>query len=380
MKNDITKSTLLEFLNGELDMAGVEAVEKWLQASEKNRQDFSEVQKGYCRARWAVREALIGDHSRLYLPVNKRRTNLRRWIAAAVLLPIATAVSLLFIFSDNSGDNEKIALVGQLTDQVILELSDGSQHIVNPSADTTLTEKSGARVAIVSGEIIYDNPILPNEAVYNKLTVPRGSNIYKLTLGDGSTVWLNSDSHLEYPLNFSGDERRVSVAGEAFFDIVRDESKPFIVETSGHLVTVLGTQFNISGYPGEPVITTLATGRVHISVGDVVSPVHLSPGQQSSVSPEAGIINVTAVDVENFISWKDGILSVEKVSLEDILKKIARKYDVSFDLTDADLTNVVLRGSIPMGVSLETVLSVINKTTNVEFKVKKNGEIKVTLV
>lgn len=92
------------------------------------------------------------------------------------------------------------------------------------------------------------------------MIIPRGGE-YKIVLADGSRVWINSQSVLEFPARFTENERRVRLKGEAYFDIIKDEHKPFIVEVGDKEVRVLGTQFNISDYEGS-FVATLVSGKV----------------------------------------------------------------------------------------------------------------------
>ena len=105
---------------------------------------------------------------------------------------------------------------------------------------------------------------MPDTTVFNQLIVPRGG-LYLLVLSDGTRVWMNSDSHLKYPIMFAGDKREVILSGEAYFDVVKDESAPFIVKTESGKIEVLGTEFNIKCYSDESaLVTTLVNGKSEI--------------------------------------------------------------------------------------------------------------------
>jgi len=176
------------------------------------------------------------------------------------------------------------------------------------------------------------------------LTTPRGGT-YQIVLPDSTVVWLNSASTLKYPNRFDGPERVVELEGEAYF-YVREQrlepggnrrsqrKKPFKVISRGQEVEVLGTQFNISAYPDEQTKTTLVTGRVQVAPSDV-SPIAIRPGQQSIVNGKD--IRITAIDTSQYIAWKHGIFHFESTPLEEMLKQIARWYDV----------NVIYKQGIP---------------------------------
>lgn len=129
---------------------------------------------------------------------------------------------------------------------------------------------------------------------YNRMIIPRGGE-YKIVLADGSQVWINSQSVLEFPSRFTGGERRVKLKGEAYFEVSRNESKPFVVEVEDKEVRVLGTQFNTSDYKGS-FVTTLVSGKVQVRVGDVDYILH--PSMQARV--ESGKVVVEKVDIKEF--------------------------------------------------------------------------------
>src|SRR5690606_17382011 len=124
-------------------------------------------------------------------------------------------------------------------------------------------------------------PSVPQEVQYASLRTPKGGQ-YQITLPDGTHVWLNAASSLEYPMAFTGSERRVIVKGEAYFEVAHDATKPFKVETDGQLIEVLGTHFNVNAYPEEEITrTTLLEGSVKVSAMERAVAYTLKPNQQS---------------------------------------------------------------------------------------------------
>ena len=379
MKDLITESRLWEYFNGELTAREKEEVRAWADADEENRALFGDVQQQYLRMRWASEAPQIrGGYTNIADRVGKAKSNARRRLIAAISIPAAAAVAILTLLVFPTG--EPAGLISQISlpaTKAIVELSDGSQHVVTLD-ESVLTETDGTRLSINNGEIAYpDNVGDPaGKVIYNKVTVPRGADRYRVRLGDGSIIWLNSDSRLEYPLSFSGAERKVNLTGEAYFEVARDENKPFVVVSGQQSVTVLGTEFNVSAYSDGDIVTTLVAGKVMVDPGRD-GQVILSPGEQAAYSVDTGSTTVGNVDVRNFISWKDGEISIEKIPFEQILAKLSRRFDVDFELADNDFSDVILKGSFPEGENFETILSMLAKAGNVEFKPNKYGIIKV---
>lgn len=155
----------------------------------------------------------------------------------------------------------------------------------------------------------------------NKLYVPAGQRV-KLTLQDGTDVWLNSQTTFTYPAVFSGKERRVTVEGEAFFEVAKNEDKPFIVSSQGIEMKVLGTKFNIYSYPVKKDIqTSLIEGSLHVYFPyQNKEGVILKPNEQVTI--KEGTMKVGIIPHHDYFLWRDGIYSFEDELLIDILEKL----------------------------------------------------------
>lgn len=379
MENTITRSTLLDYFNDELTPAEETAVEKWRHADEENHRRFIEAQNEYLRMQWGIQGSQIkGDFSTVRKRINFPRRKLHLRIITATSVSAAAFIVMVLIFRGfYSGSTADLSTIVQAHNMPILELSDGMRYELDDHKNI-LVEKNGSTLSLSNGEISYRTEFdASDEVIYNKIIIPRGANSYRVRLNDGSVVWLNSDSSLEYPLNFTGTERRVTLAGEGFFEVVRNEEKPFIVESGEQSVRVLGTEFNVSMYPCEGIVTTLVSGKVMVQAGENASGVTLSPGEQARFDSGTGSISVAQVKTEDYISWRDGRISIDKNTFRQALAKISRKFDVEFDISDPELENRVLKGSIPAGEDFDTILFILRKAVNVEFKLEKDGKIKV---
>lgn len=381
----ITESELLDYFNGKLSVSEEREVLAWRGACDENRRLFDAVRKENLVMREVVRARLIkGDYSSIRGRIGESRRRVFRWwygvAAAAVVGILVSSVLIWHGFSVDEG-NDAIAYIGPPARTAILELADGEHHYLGGN-EIEFKEQDGAQVAISSGKVVYDkkqgeNVEKEDVLVYNKITVPRGAGLYRVVLSDGSVIWLNSDSRLEYPEKFAKGERKVRVTGEAFFDVVRDTVKPFIVETERQTVTVLGTEFNVSAYPSEPVMTTLASGKVTVMSGDGTGAVVLIPGEQSVLNTNSDHLVVRQVDIEDVVSWKNGIINIENMALSEILKVVSRAYDVDFATESLPTEDIILRGSISSDETLEVFLAMLSKVADVKFKMRTDGKIEV---
>lgn len=195
---------------------------------------------------------------------------------------------------------------------------------------------------------------------------PRGGT-YQVVLPDGSKVWLNADSKISFPSQFDGSERNITLAGEAYFEIAKDKAHPFIVESNGQEVTVLGTHFNVNSYEDEGVIkTTLLEGSVR------VNDVTLKPNQQSIITKNNSQVQVRAVDVNDVIDWKNGDFILKGETLEAVMRKVSRWYKVDVSYADDAPRNLKLGGFVSRSRNISAVLDLIERTGQVKFKVQGN--------
>jgi transmembrane sensor len=158
----------------------------------------------------------------------------------------------------------------------------------------------------------------------NRLEIPRGGE-FKIKLADGTEVWLNAETELRYPTVFSSLERRVKLQGEGYFKVAKNEKQPFIVEVGDIEVKVYGTQFNISTQNKDNIETVLVSGSVSIRHHDQET--HLNPSQKAAYT-SSGKLTIEEVDVLPYITWKDGNFMFQNESLESVMNKLARWYDL----------------------------------------------------
>ena len=200
------------------------------------------------------------------------------------------------------------------------------------------------------------------EIVYNTMQIPVGG-FYQLKLADGTKVWLNSLTQLRFPVTFTGEERKVYLTGEAYFEVTRDSVHPFIVATDeGMEVKVYGTEFNVDTYRKGTVRTTLVHGKVGIRVSATGEEVRLSPNQVALFTKSTQSVEVENVDPYGAIAWKDGKFVFEEEPIEEIMERLSRWYDVKHTFT----------GIITRFADISDVLHLMEETAAVEFRVQGN--------
>lgn len=374
---------ILSKLSGQIDGEDERTLTQWLEESSEHRHIYAQIAKTVNLSRWAEDREHIAKNA-AWANIRRKRLSLRRrraaaWGSVAASFLIAAVVAT-FLYRDLSAGGEKmLSEIDLPANKAILELSDGTRHVIG-GGPVAFTEQDGTMLAVTDEGIVYDkttDPDLPQTAIYNKVIVPRGAVAYRISLPDGSAVWLNSDSRLEYPVAFGEGERRVFLEGEAYFDVVPDLGNPFIVGSEGQSVTVLGTQFNVSAYSEDQILTTLVSGKVSVTSENAAKETLLSPGQQSVLDRASSAVSVENVDVSPFVAWTEGVISLENMPLEKVLNAVSRRYDVAFDFSSTDIRGIILDGSISGDESLHVVLSVLTKIGDVKFKINRDGRISV---
>ncbi|HEY9197254.1 MAG TPA: FecR domain-containing protein, partial [Mucilaginibacter sp.] len=219
------------------------------------------------------------------------------------------------------------------------------------------------------GRIVYnaEDGAGADKAGMNTMTTPRGGQ-YWVVLPDGSRVLLNAASSLTYPTAFNGNERRVELTGEAYFEVAHNPAKPFRVSSSGQMVEVLGTHFNINAYQDEAAVkTTLLEGRVKVRAADKNKVRFLQPGQQSVVNAQT--FEVNTVETDEAVAWKDGQFVFEGDNIQHIMRMISRWYDVEISYAGTPPDDN-FGGNVSRFSNVSEVLKALQLTGKVRFQIE----------
>lgn len=293
-----------------------------------------------------------------------------RYIAAVCLLVITTGVGYLLRLQKQPASLPLSVLLEPGQRKAILKFENGEQIDLGAMTPDTLLSRQGVTICLDSLQSITYLPVSPGQAglAYNTIEVPRGGE-YRLVLPDGSVVWLNSDSELKFPMNFVGEQRKVFLKGEAYFEVVKNPAMPFIVEVAAMEVKVLGTRFNINASRSDAgVQTTLVSGKVEVADRENARKVVLLPNQQAEL--KKGCLTVRNVDAEAVTAWRQGKFYFESESLEEIAAQLERWYDIHFFFSRESLKQEEFTGVIRRDYTAGRILEIIAKTTNVGFDIQ----------
>lgn len=302
----------------------------------------------------------------------------QRWyksIAAAVLILLLAGGVYFAGFSKKAVTpdlvNTKTLQQIQAPDvnRAMLTLADGTVVYLDSVHNGELVQQGGVKlVKLANGQIAYAAGVVEDgtPVPYNTVKNPRGSQVIDITLSDGSRIWLNAESSITYPVAFSGNERKVSITGEAYFEVAtikkeKNETtikQPFIVESGEMAVTVLGTHFNVNTYKNEKDIrVTLLEGRVQVNNKEKTNPVLLQPGEQAVVNKGKIGLN-RSPNLEEIMAWKNGMFIMQSTDLAALMRQLERWYDIEVKQV-GEMPDKTFGGTLNKDISLSSIMEAL---------------------
>ena len=367
---------IAEELAGTIDERDRAVLTRWLDEDERHWKEYTNILESLKTGNevWKDQERgrqIMESRWRTVKSHTIRKTV--RWItwskyAAVILLFVSMGIFWFVNEKKQEVENVTVAKIEHGSMKAQLVLANGRKVDLVPETNLQLEEEGGTRILTLDNMVKYsgmDSLVGQSaEVKYNTLIVPRGGE-FSLELADGPRVWLNTESKLRYPVAFTGEERRVEMDGEVYFEVAKNREKPFVVTVNGVDIRVLGTSFNVSAYQ-EDVVTTLVTGKVQLKKGD--EQVVLLPNQQAIWSDDK--FKVKQVDARNYVLWKEGIFYFEDVDLETILDDMARWYNVTIFYVNPTLKKMKFSVEIKRYEDINEILRRIEQTKRVKFEIK----------
>lgn len=349
-----------------------EKLQEWLEECEENRRFYDSLKSRTYREA-GLKEYLHYDSRQDWKQV-KEKISPRKRMRILKILPYAAMITLIvgigIIALYNKSHQSQPLLVEKQeiapgSSRAQLILANGQRIELEAIGDTLCREIDGQTFVNDGKQLAYESGERVQMAQIHTLKIPRGGE-YKVILADGTKVWLNAESELNYPDAFTRDVRKVTLSGEAYFEVVKDTARPFYVKVGDMEVKVLGTSFNISAYPGCKRQTTLVEGRV--AVGLKQQHVVITPGQQVTETPEG--LKISRVNVGNYVAWKERRFVYEDKLLEEVLEDLQRWYDVEVFIANDGIRDLHLTANLPKYENMEKVLEIVEYAACVKFEVK----------
>ena len=390
---------LNRFLNNECSSSEKEEVEAWLLNTENDQlitdfmkttwatdptfsEDFTVSETEINRVRSLIQQRISLDalkdnketNEAVVIPFTKRKV-WRIAVAASILIAFLSSAYFLFLNRNSNSNlvNAEKKVTNKVTDiappkntNAVLTLANGQKILLDTSNSGLLATQGSVNVMKgTNGEIVYKGDAT-NIMSYNTLSLPKGSKPIHLFLADGSLVWLNAASSITFPTAFVGSERKVTITGEAYFEVVHNASKPFYVSYNDMTVKVLGTHFNVNAYEDEADLkVTLLVGKVAVSKGKNIA--ILKPGEQAAITEGSIGIN-NAIDLDEVMAWKNGQFYFKGTDLKTIMHQLENYYNVQVVFKDE--VNYEFYAKMDRNINVSEFLQKLELTNLVHFKIE----------
>lgn len=320
----------------------------------------------------------------LDIPHRNERTllvRLRRWVPAAVFILLLGVGGWLLVSRQEIHPSVRTSAVARQQDippgsnKAILTLASGEKLVLDSGRNGQIAQQGDVHIMNRNGQLSYagagagtgTGTGTDRTVLFNTVATPKGGQ-YQLLLPDGSRVWLNAASSIQFPTAFTGEQRKVILTGEAYFDIAKDKTHPFIVETKGQRIAVLGTEFDVMAYEDEDAQrTTLLRGAIAVIKGDQKRV--LAPGQQAILQPDKPITVDANANVEKVTAWKTGFFMFNNTNIKTLMREIARWYDIDVEYKITDYSGTY-GGSISRNSSLKRLKELLEGNGIYHYKIE----------
>lgn len=371
---------LAKYIKGELSSQEQAELEVWKNSSPQHVRLMEEFLQATFWEKKQVAEERCGKKQAFQKFIRWKQEYQHRRRMRRIGLGSAAAVVILFItvagllWRPYQGQEQEIVqnhILPAGESRAVLTLADGQKMSLDKKRADTLIQMGEVRINTLQGEINYE---AAKHKVgvehYNQLDIPRKGE-YRLVLADGTRIWLNSESSLKYPVAFQGNERKVYLEGEAYFEVSKDEHKPFIVVSGESSIRVLGTSFNVRAYADEAQLyATLVEGTVRLSHAQ--QSLILYPDEQGVITFVSRKLEKRKVDANLYTAWKDGRFIFENQTLEEIMNTLGRWYDVKVFYSNEQVKQAVFNGNLKRYDNFDQIVKMLELTGVAHFKI--NGE------
>lgn len=389
-KESRISNLIVRHLCGELDDAGREELRSWVERDDRHRRLFHDLcdlraVRDDVEARESVDSARALQAMRRRIGESEAEAKAARHASGARLVVlrrlVAVAAIVLAVVIVGLGGWEYHKRVSQWKSQAVANAERSRQIRIKAGTTKAVLRLGDGRVVRLGGDASKNKVAMGQVLAHGYkgtvvLETPRGGE-YTLTMTDGTEARLNAGSRIEYPAVFDGKERRVKTAGEVYFKVAHDAAHPFMVETEGQEVKVLGTEFNINAYPSGKVVTTLMRGSISLRpMGSKGGELTLRPGEQAEYDRRMGTATIHAANTKVVSSWTHGKFVFENQTLEQIMEQLSRWYDFRYRFGNRQVASTVFMGSVPRYGNFQEVLRILEMSGGIKFRVKgKNVDI-----
>jgi sigma factor regulatory protein, fecR/pupR family len=369
-------------LRGKANDEEQRTLREWLSVSTRNKKIYDGFKDGKRLEQKIVESRQINwekDYQQFITKRQRTRKNrrIKTIIRYAAILTLPLVAAGIFLLQKN--DRQAIVSISEVIKpgehKAVLITGGGERITLSDSTLSPIQEQNGMIVNVMNNKVFYtlpeDSLCTQESPIFNTLQIPRGGE-YFLTLADGTEVWLNAETEIRYPVQFTGNKRVVYLDGEAYFTVAPDKKKPFTVVSTHASVSVLGTQFNFRAYPDEQdVQTTLVSGSVIMQSEKYKQQIKLVPGEQGVLEKRSANLTKQEVNTYLYTAWKDGRFAFRDARLEDLFNILARWYDLSVFYQSPEAKDIRFTGDLNKTDDFKSILKIIEQNERVTFTVNQ---------
>lgn len=364
-------------MQGDLSEDQQKTLDRWLNTHPQNRAFFHQViSREKAKEKFLIKDHIDNEKAFRQFSSNIRPARIRfiRKIsiyAAILILPVL--LSIFILFRQHEGTSRSVPPETSITPgkaKAILTLAQG--ETIELSTDRSPADlPTGLHLKEQENELVYNPSDTPEQAIqYHELATPRGGE-YKITLPDGTFVHLNAGTRLKFPTRFDTSKREIFLSGEAYFEVAKDNARPFYVITDIAKIKVHGTAFNVNTLLNHQTRTTLIQGSVGIFVQGDKQEHMLQPSQQAEIDNTTKTVTIKEVDVSPYIAWKNGVFQFDDERLESIMDKLALWYDVNVFYQNDAAKDIRFTGYLKRYDDINIILNAIETTVSASFRIKE---------
>lgn len=332
-----SKRLIVKFITNQASQDEIEMLTEWLK-EEENQIVFKE----FVKTNYAIDTALnTFDSTEVRKELSERmekentifqKRRFASYYKYAAILIVALGGFYFYKNSDLNSAQKNVVIPRQ--DEIVLQFDNNSEESIDTAATRDIKDKDGNIIGKQEkGKLIYNSTLASGDLVYNTLKVPYGRT-FEVQLSDGTVIHLNAGTSLRYPTQIIKDKsRQVFLTGEAYFEVNKDKTHPFTVNTNEVNVEVLGTKFNVDTYiENTSTDIVLVEGKVALYKYQKTNQnqVYLNPGEKGSNIGGQPEITKEQVNTDYYTAWVKGSLVFKNASFDAIIKKLERRYNVTF--------------------------------------------------
>ena len=359
-----------------------EQLQRWLASSQENRENYERLMRENCLAdryrefAWVDEERAWKRFQEKHFPVRTFNWGkLVRYAAIFILPLIGLAVWLWGTYQMDSkpilSEETRVAMTRseQMGKQkATLVLTNGQQMDLKsaPVSQDTVARLLAPPPAVVPAE--KDQPVEAPVAENNKLSTYDDSEFW-MTFEDGTRVHLNYNTTLKYPPHFTSNSRTVYLDGEAYFEVDKDNKRPFRVVTANGVVRQYGTSFNVNTYMNGVTKVVLVDGSVSV-LPNLGGEYKMKPGELAVLHAATQEVQISEVNIEPYVAWNSGRFVFDNCSLESLMSVISRWYNKEIVFESEDIKKIRFTGDIDRYGNIAPILKAIQRVTHLEMEVR----------